>query len=63
VPELKTQTRTTREVRANLSEIIMQAHYAGLITIVTHHGRKYAALVPLEVAAQIDAMLAAQKAA
>lgn len=41
-------TLTTRELRSDLSEAIMRTHYGKEHIIVTHHGRKYAALIPFE---------------
>jgi len=41
-------TLTTRELRGDLSEAIMRAHFGKEHIIVTHHGRKYAALIPFE---------------
>lgn len=43
------ERNSTREVRNNLSEVIMRANYANEGTVVTHHKRQYAAFVPIEV--------------
>jgi prevent-host-death family protein len=43
---------SVREARDQLGRLIDAAHYAGEITIITRHGEPWAAIVPLEMAAQ-----------
>lgn len=57
------QRLPTREVRANLSDTIMRAAFWAKATIITHHWRKYAAMVPIEVADIISGAIKRMKAA
>lgn len=50
---------STRELRGELSEAIMRAHYGKERIIVTHHGRRFAALISLEHLALLETALAA----
>lgn len=45
-----TEELSVRELRAKLGDVLMSAAARGTITYVTHRGRRYAAVVPLEVA-------------
>ncbi|MEU6725559.1 type II toxin-antitoxin system prevent-host-death family antitoxin [Nonomuraea wenchangensis] len=44
------QDLSTREVRANLAEVINEAAAHGTVTFITSHGRRVAAVVPVGVA-------------
>lgn len=48
---------STRELRGELSEAIMRAHYGKEHIIVTHHGRKYAALIPFDQLEMLEKLL------
>ena len=52
---------STRELRGELSEAIMRAHYGKEHLVVTHHGRKYAALIPFEQLEMLEKLLGAEK--
>jgi len=52
---------STRELRGELSEAIMRAHYGKEHIIVTHHGRKYAALIPFEQLEMLEELLGSTK--
>ena len=52
---------STRELRGDLSEAIMRAHFGKEHIIVTHHGRKYAALIPFEELEKLEKLQAAEK--
>ena len=54
-------TLTTRELRGELSEAIMSAHFGKENIIVTHHGRKYAALIPFEELERLEKAKAADE--
>lgn len=46
--EEKGAIMSTRELRGDLSEAIMRTAFGGEHIIVTHHGRRYAALVSID---------------
>lgn len=45
----KTQSLGLEQARANLPAVVAHAH-AGGISVITRHGKPYAAVVPVEVA-------------
>ncbi|MFJ1606957.1 type II toxin-antitoxin system Phd/YefM family antitoxin [Streptomyces sp. NPDC088253] len=48
MPEIKTEDIGVRELRADLSEYLNKTAIHGQITYVTSHGRRIAAIVPLQ---------------
>ena len=52
---------STRELRGELSEAIMRAHFKREHIIVTPHGRKYAALISFAELEQLERLQAAEK--
>lgn len=52
--EKSAQQVSTRELRENLADVLNDAAVRGKITYVTNRGRRFAAVVPVEVAEEAE---------